>query len=82
MWMELGPRWLSALGAQACRWLDGQEEVAEPQREHGVALEKWVRFVGRGASRSEGTEGRCRWRKPGRGGTGHGQGMGAGSCGR
>ena len=36
MWMELGPRWPSALGAQACRWLDGQEEVAEPQREHGV----------------------------------------------
>lgn len=80
--MELGPRWPSALGVQACRWLDGQEEVAEPQREHSVALEKWVRFVGRGASRSMGMEGRWRWRKPGRGGTGRGQGMGARSCGR
>ena len=69
MWMELGPHRPSALG---CRPVGGWKA----RRRWGslgesLALEKWVRSGGR----SEGTEGVCRQRKPGRGGTGHGRGM-------
>lgn len=78
--MELSPQWSSALEAQACGWLDGWRRW-ESLRE-SMALENWVRFVGKGVSRTKGTEGRCRRRKAGRGRTGLGQGTQAWSCGR